>query len=38
MHYNLLVSLMCAPTAIPAAPPLKRFRRGRHDRGRNLAR
>jgi len=29
---------MCSPMAIPATPSLKRFRRGRHDRGRSLSR
>jgi hypothetical protein len=34
MYYNSSVSSMRNHTAIPAAPPLKRFYRGHRDRGR----
>jgi len=34
---KLVRNPMRVRTAIPACPPLKRFRRGRHDRGRCCA-
>lgn len=38
MFYNFLGSFMSAQAAKPAAPVLKRFRRGHRDRGRRLSR